>query len=351
MLLEKEKKPFAAVFTSTLLDWYEKNGRSLPWRGITDPYPIWLSEVILQQTRIQQGWSYWERFMHRWPTVEQLAAASEDEVLRLWQGLGYYSRARHMHQAARQIVTLGGFPSDYTAIRSLKGVGDYTAAAIASFAFGEPVAVVDGNVYRVLSRVFGIDVPINGTEGKKTFTALANQLIAMDKPASFNQAMMDFGAVQCTPKSPHCESCPMLEMCEAYHTGRVEALPVKLRKTTVKTRYFSYVLVHCAGWIAVRRRPSGDIWQGLWEPFLIETPSKADVEKVMRQFEGVGTLTLLKENVRHVLTHRIILADFYLLEALSRPSLPDDYVWVDELSYDEYAKPRLIELLMEALNS
>ena len=142
----------------------------------------------------------------------------------------------------------------------------------------------------------------------------------------------------------------MLEMCEAYHTGRVEALPVKLRKTTVKTRYFSYVLVRCAGWIAVRRRPSGDIWQGLWEPFLIETPSKADVEKVMRQFEGVGTLTLLKENVRHVLTHRIILADFYLLEALSRPSLPDDYVWVDELSYDEYAKPRLIELLMETLN-
>ena len=354
MLLEKGKKPhskpFVAVFTSTLLDWYEKNGRSLPWRGITDPYPIWLSEVILQQTRIQQGWSYWERFMLRWPTVEQLASASEDEVLRLWQGLGYYSRARHLHAAAKQIVALGGFPKDYASIRQLKGVGDYTAAAIASFAFGEPVAVVDGNVYRVLSRVFAVDAPIHSTEGKKTFTALANQLIAKDKPAAFNQAMMDFGAIQCTPKSPHCESCPMLEMCDAYHTHRIDILPVKQRKMDIKTRYFSYVLLRCAGKIALHRRPAGDIWQGLWEPYLLETQMKAGVEAVLQHCEGWGTLTLLREGVKHVLTHRVILADFYVLEVSSPPPLSEGYVWVDESSYDDYAKPRLIEILMDGLN-
>lgn len=342
-------QPVVSAFTSVLLQWYEEHGRSLPWRGTTDPYPIWLSEVILQQTRIQQGWNYWERFMHRWPTVEQLADATEDEVLRLWQGLGYYSRARHLHTAARQIVELGGFPTDYASIRKLKGVGDYTAAAIASFAFGEPVAVVDGNVYRVLSRVFGIDTPINTTEGKKIFTALANQLLAYDKPAAYNQAMMDFGAIQCTPKSPRCQTCPMLEMCDAYHSRRVDILPVKLRKMSVKTRYFSYVLIRSDGKIAIRRRSAGDIWQGLWEPFLLETREKAGVEVVLEHCSGWGTLTLLKEGVKHVLTHRVILADFYLLEASSQPPLPEGYIWVDESSFDDYAKPRLIEMLMEEL--
>ncbi|MBQ2165193.1 MAG: A/G-specific adenine glycosylase, partial [Bacteroidaceae bacterium] len=194
-------------FTPDLLRWYAENRRELPWRDTTDPYLIWLSEVILQQTRIQQGWAYWERFVERWHTVEELAAASEDEVLRLWQGLGYYSRARNLHAAAKQIVQMGGFPRTYEGIRSLKGVGDYTAAAIASFAFGLPHAVVDGNVYRVLARHFGIDTPINTTEGKKLFTALANELLPADQPAAFNQAMMDFGAIQCTPQSPRCVLC------------------------------------------------------------------------------------------------------------------------------------------------
>lgn len=339
----------SSAFTTEVLRWYDECGRDLPWRGMSDPYAIWLSEVILQQTRIQQGRSYWERFMLRWPTVESLAAASEDEVLREWQGLGYYSRARHMHQAAKQIVEMGAFPSDYDAIRKLNGVGDYTAAAIASFAFGQAVAAVDGNVYRVLARVFGIETPINTTEGKKVFTMLANQLLAKDRPAAFNQAMMDFGAVQCTPKSPVCVSCPLLEMCEAYRSERINQLPVKLKKLTVKTRYFSYILIQCHGKIAVRRRPAGDIWQGLWEPYLVETPGKAGWEQVAKRYGEWGRLTLLREDVRHVLTHRIIMGDFYLVEASVAPSLPDDYVWIDKGSYDDYAKPRLIEIMLESL--
>lgn len=345
----RQHEKVVPVFTSTLLQWYSQNGRSLPWRDTTDPYPIWLSEVILQQTRIQQGWAYWERFMHRWPTVEQLASATEDEVLRLWQGLGYYSRARHLHEAARQIVKRDGFPKDYASIRQLKGVGDYTAAAIASFAFGEPVAVVDGNVFRVLARVFGVDVPINTTEGKKTFTTLANELMAKDQPAAYNQAIMDFGAVQCTPKSPRCELCPMIEMCEARHSQRVDELPRKTQKVAVKTRFFSYVLLRCGEYIAVRKRPAGDIWQGLWEPYLLETETKAGVDVVAQHCQEWGVPSLVKEDVRHVLTHRVILADFYLIELSNRPSLPESYVWVSESLWDDYAKPRLIEILMDGV--
>ena len=221
-------------FSLALLRWFEANGRELPWRQTCDPYPIWLSEIILQQTRVQQGWEYWERFMRRWPTIELLAAASEDEVLREWQGLGYYSRARNLHAAARQVVALGGFPTTLEGIKSLKGVGDYTAAAIGSFAFGLPAAVVDGNVYRVLARHFGIDTPINSYEGKHAFTALAQELLPTDRAADYNQAIMDFGALQCTPSSPHCHTCPLVVSCVAFREGRVGALPVKLRKLSGK---------------------------------------------------------------------------------------------------------------------
>ena len=198
-------------FTHILLAWFRENGRELPWRETHDPYAIWLSEIILQQTQVKQGWSYWERFMRRWPTVDALAAASEDEVLREWQGLGYYSRARNLHFAAKQIVAMGGFPHTLDEIKSLKGVGDYTAAAIGSIAFGLPAAVVDGNVYRVLSRYFGVETPINTTEGKKTFTALAQSLLPPKEASAYNQAIMDFGAIQCTPQSPQCGACPLQE--------------------------------------------------------------------------------------------------------------------------------------------
>ena len=330
-------------FTPIILRWFAENGRSLPWRETHDPYAIWLSEVILQQTRIAQGMDYWQRFMRRWATVEQLAAATEDEVLREWQGLGYYSRARNLHTAAKQIVAMGGFPKDFETIRTLKGVGDYTAAAIASIAFDQPHAVVDGNVYRVLARHFGIDTPINSTEGKKVFSALAQSLLPEKQASSFNQAMMDFGAIQCTPQSPRCIVCPLQETCDALHTGRIETLPVKQRKTEVKTRRLIYIYIRCNGYTAIRKRPAGDIWQGLWE---VASPP---VPLARREGEIPAGCMKIKENVRHVLTHRILLVDFYLWVTDKRPQLPDDYIWVKEEELDKYAKPRLVERLLEAL--
>lgn len=335
-------------FTATLLRWYEQHGRSLPWRADSNPYAIWLSEIILQQTRIEQGLPYWERFMQRFPSVEALAAATEDDVLRLWQGLGYYSRARNLHAAARQVVAEGGFPQTYEGLRSLKGVGDYTAAAIGSFAFNLPVAAVDGNAYRVLARHFGIDTPINTTHGKRLFAELAQSLLPERQAADFNQAMMDFGATWCTPSSPQCASCPFVETCEALHSKRVAELPVKLRKTKIKTRHLSYIYIMCKGEIAIRRRPSGDIWQGLWEVPVVEEGRSVLTSSGIYPTECA---ILLKKGVRHVLTHRILIADFYLLELPERLPLPDEYVWIPESAFDDYAKPRLMELLLETLST
>lgn len=322
-------------FTNTILQWFHENGRALPWRETNDAYAIWLSEIILQQTRVEQGRPYWERFMQRWPTVEALAAAKEDEVLRAWQGLGYYSRARNLHHAARQVVEMGAFPSTLEGIKSLKGVGDYTAAAIGSIAFGLPAAVVDGNVYRVLARHFGVATPVNTTEGKKEFTALAQSLLPGDKASAFNQAMMDFGAIQCTPQHPQCRPCPLQESCVAWREGRVDVLPVKVRRLKVKERHLTYVYIRYDGQTAIRRRPSGDIWQGLYEPWLTDTVPASAV--------------MLQQNVKHVLTHRVVYADFWLWQPKERPLLPADYFWINESEIDNYGVPRLVEKLLEAL--
>ena len=384
-------------FANTIISWFRENGRALPWRETRDPYAIWLSEIILQQTRIAQGWEYWERFMAQYPTVEDLAAAHEDEVLKLWQGLGYYSRARNLHTAAKQIVALGHFPDTLEGIKQLKGVGDYTAAAIGSFAFDIPAAVVDGNVYRVLARYFGIDTPINSTQGKKEFAALAQSLLPSSKasdslssfsPASdfqsslslvaaYNQAMMDFGAIQCTPQSPKCLLCPLAESCEAMRTNRVAELPVKQKTMKVKTRHLSYIYIRCKGETAIHRRGEGDIWQGLWEPFnasdiaeACASPSSAQASLSSTKFStsltklssfkkelaadlhlsNVDALQLLAQDVKHVLTHRILLADFYLLETEARPQLPDDYIWIKEEEIEDYGIPRLIELMLEKIS-
>ena len=326
-------------FTTTIIKWFSENGRALPWRETHDAYAIWLSEIILQQTRIEQGRPYWERFMRRWPTVADLAAASEDEVLREWQGLGYYSRARNLHAAAKQIVARGGFPTTLDGIRALKGVGDYTAAAIGSFAFGLPAAVVDGNVYRVLSRYFGISTPINTTEGKKEFAALAQSLLPTNNSqcsmvSAYNQGLMDFGATLCTPLSPSCPSCPLQETCVAFREGRVAALPVKEKKLTIKERHLTYIYIRCNGYTAIHRRPAGDIWQGLYEPLTDQVVCGA---------------VLLRQNVKHVLTHRILYADFWLWEVNERPPLPEGYFWIKEADLDNYGVPRLIEILFESL--
>ena len=376
-------------FANTIISWFRENGRALPWRETRDPYAIWLSEIILQQTRIAQGWEYWERFMAQYPTVEDLAAAHEDEVLKLWQGLGYYSRARNLHAAAKQIVALGHFPDTLEGIKQLKGVGDYTAAAIGSFAFDIPAAVVDGNVYRVLARYFGIDTPINSTQGKKEFAALAQSLLPSSKSsdflslssasdtlsssspvAAYNQAMMDFGAIQCTPQSPKCLLCPLAETCEAMRSNRVAELPVKQKTLKVKTRHLSYIYIRCKGETAIHRRGEGDIWQGLWEPFNASDIAEATASIASAQASSLSTkfspfkselaaslhlsnvdgLQLLAQDVKHVLTHRILLADFYLLETEARPQLPDDYIWIKEEEIEDYGIPRLIELMLEKIS-
>ena len=383
-------------FSNTILSWFRENGRELPWRETKNPYAIWLSEIILQQTRIAQGWEYWERFMAQYPTVEDLAAAHEDEVLKLWQGLGYYSRARNLHAAAKQIVALGHFPDTLEGIKQLKGVGDYTAAAIGSFAFDIPAAVVDGNVYRVLARYFGIDTPINSTQGKKEFAALAQSLLPSSKAsdflslssasdslsssspvAAYNQAMMDFGAIQCTPQSPKCLLCPLAETCEAMRSNRIAELPVKQKTLKVKTRHLSYIYIRCNGMTAIHRRGEGDIWQGLWEPFnasdiaeACASPSSAQASLSSTKFStsltklssfkkelaadlhlsNVDALQLLAQDVKHVLTHRILFADFYLLETEARPQLPDDYIWIKEEEIEDYGIPRLIELMLEKIS-
>ena len=383
-------------FSNTILSWFRENGRELPWRETKNPYAIWLSEIILQQTRIAQGWEYWERFMAQYPTVEDLAAAHEDEVLKLWQGLGYYSRARNLHAAAKQIVALGHFPDTLEGIKQLKGVGDYTAAAIGSFAFDIPAAVVDGNVYRVLARYFGIDTPINSTQGKKEFAALAQFLLPSSKAsdflslssasdslsssspvAAYNQAMMDFGAIQCTPQSPKCLLCPLAETCEAMRSNRIAELPVKQKTLKVKTRHLSYIYIRCNGMTAIHRRGEGDIWQGLWEPFNASditeatasiasaqaspssakfSPSSAKLSPFKSELaaslhlSNVDGLQLLAQDVKHVLTHRILLADFYLLETEARPQLPDDYIWIKEEEIEDYGIPRLIELMLEKIS-
>ena len=259
-------------------------------------------------------------------------------MLRLWEGLGYYSRGRNLLAAARQVAALGAFPDTLEGIRNLKGVGDYTAAAIGSIAFGLPAAVVDGNVYRVLARYYGIDTPVGTTAAKKEFTSLAQSMLPHDRPGDFNQGMMDFGALQCTPAAPACLTCPLAAQCVALTTGRTASLPVRKASAAVKERHLRYVYLRSDGMTAIHRRGAGDIWQGLWEPCLEEGDETC--------FPGAR---LLRKGVKHQLTHRTLLADFYVLDCTGRPSLPEGYIWIPEAELDRYAKPRLVEKLLRTL--
>lgn len=348
-------------FARILERWFEENKRELPWRDTEDPYRIWISEIILQQTRVAQGYDYFVRFVGRFPDVETLAAASEDEVLRYWQGLGYYSRARNLHHASRQIVEAGSFPSSYEEIRKLKGVGDYTAAAIASFAFGLPCAVLDGNVYRVLARYLDIDTPVDTTEGKKLFTALAGDFLDTSRPALYNQAIMDFGALQCTPQSPRCLLCPLSGSCGALQSGRVDRLPVKSHVTRVSERYFLYIYIKVGNETCLHRRDGNDIWKGLYEPLLIERPAPCGPEEfvtlpLMAELMqgGRSSLRLVRRNVRHQLSHRLLIADFYVLELPEKPVSPlfvqAGMQWIDRDGVRDYAVPRLVDMFWADLN-
>lgn len=307
------------VFSSKIIKWYQVNGRNLPWRETADPYKIWISEIILQQTRVAQGYEYYRRFIARFPDVEVLAAAEEVEVMSLWQGLGYYSRARNLHQAAKQVVAQGMFPLTYDTVKSLKGVGDYTAAAICSFAYGLPCAVVDGNVYRVLSRWLGVDTPIDTAAGKKEFAALADQLLDKEQPAMYNQAIMDFGAMVCTPSLPRCEHCPLADSCVALSRKQVDSLPCKAHKTKVTDRYFHYLYIHTDTHLELCKRGEGDIWQSLYEFPLVETEGPCEPDdllslpscKLLLDKYEVLQISLMEKERKHILSHRRVFASCY----------------------------------------
>lgn len=340
------------TFHRLLLSWYDQNHRILPWRETTDPYAIWVSEIILQQTRVAQGYAYFERFMDTFPTVEALAAAPEEAVLLAWQGLGYYSRARNMHLAAQQIVAKGNFPTTYTAIRALRGVGDYTAAAICSLAFNQPFAVLDGNVYRVLSRLYDDETPIDTPLGKKHFQHLADELLNASEPRHHNQAMMELGALQCVPKNPDCEACTLHTLCQAYAHHTVAFLPLKSKKTQQRDRYFAYFLYLYEDKIFIEQRLEKDIWQHLYEFVLVQTPDLWDATQAQPYFYE-GVLERESKAYLHILSHQRLHSRFFVvrLSASQAATLSAERAkqtisrqgqWVSLSSLPDYAFPRLL---------
>lgn len=343
-------------FANKLVDWYLDNKRSLPWRSVSDPYHIWLSEIILQQTRIDQGKPYYLRFIESFPDVFSLAAASEEEVLKLWQGLGYYSRARNLHQTAQYVASElnGVFPSNYKDLLKLKGVGDYTASAVASICFQEPVAVVDGNVYRVLSRIFGIPTPINSTEGKKEFKLLAEKLLDKRRPSHFNQGLMEFGALQCKPQNPLCETCPFLKDCIAFNQNRISELPVKVKKQKVRKRHFNYlVFVSEEKETLLHQRRGEGIWEGLYEFPLVETTSESFKENLLMEenfikyvpVESSEVHLFNEEPIIHKLSHQHIHTKFWIIPC---KELPQEGVAVEEIA--AFPVSRLIDKFIKAFD-
>lgn len=322
----------------------------MPWKGEKDPYKIWLSEIILQQTRVEQGLKYFEKFILNFPTVNELAAAPENGVFKLWEGLGYYSRCRNLIATAKMIVKdrKGNFPSTFEDILKLKGIGPYTAAAIASFAFNLPHAVIDGNVFRMLARVFGIEMPIDNTEGKKYFTQLANELLDKKNAGKYNQAIMDFGATICKPLAPLCGTCIFKEDCVAFNTNAVSALPVKEKKMAQKTRYFYFFLIEYKNKLAVRERTGKDIWRHLHEFPLIETIQSENVDFAIRTATQNGWLqnpTEIKgisEAFTQKLTHQTIKSVFILLKALRKPVLNKSFAWVEKDELEKLAFPKIV---------
>lgn len=338
-------------FSETIISWYQINKRDLPWRDTTNPYYIWLSEIILQQTRVDQGLPYYIKFVAAFPTIQDLARASQDEVLRLWQGLGYYSRGRNLHFTANQVVTDfdGFFPNNYDDLLKLKGVGNYTAAAIASFCWNQKKAVVDGNVYRVLARYFGVESDISLTSSQKDFQNLANELLNSKKPGLHNQAIMEFGALQCVPKQPNCMSCPLQSTCIAFSNKMVETLPIKTKKVKIKSRYFNYIVVKWRHQTYIKRRLAGDIWEGLYEFPLIETDIEIDEKSILdsKEFNSILSnsnyeITSVSSQVKHQLTHQTIFCKFFNVEMEKMTNIKgfESVSWSD---LENYPKPTLIQ--------
>jgi A/G-specific adenine glycosylase len=343
-------------FSEILLEWYAFNKRVLPWRNIDNPYFIWLSEIILQQTRVDQGLPYYLKFTNAFPTVTDLAEATEDSVLKLWQGLGYYSRARNLHFSAKYIVQYynGVFPTAFNDILNLKGVGTYTAAAIASFSFGLPYAVVDGNVIRVLSRFFGITTPFDTTLGKKKYQDLAQDLLNISSPAENNQAIMEFGAIQCTPKSPKCCSCPLISNCVAFNTNSIHKLPVKLKKLKIKNRYLNYLVIKNKNAVILGKRHEG-IWKGLYEFPFIEYSNKKSDTLVVLSHEWITFFKNTKYEIEsvshqfiHKLSHQLIFAKFWTVNV--KDFELERYSFIKNFKLKSYPVSRLTDKFLKEYN-
>ena len=351
----KTPEPDNTFFTSQLMHWHETaNQRTLPWKGERDAYKIWLSEIILQQTRADQGLPYYERFVDAYPTVAHLANASDEAAFRLWQGLGYYNRCKNMLSTARQVVSEldGQFPNTYQGLLALKGIGPYTAAAIASFAYGLPQAVVDGNVNRVLARFFGIDTPYDTTEGKKQFQQLADDLLHTVDSAAYNQAIMDLGATICTPQLPRCPDCPLQSRCVAYNKNLIGYLPVKSKKQLVRVRFFNYLLLRHEDKLWLHKRDAKDIWQNLHEPYLIESTEPLD-SKGLQETEAYNNLVLTDPPVyegklSQRLTHQLIESRFFTANV---PDMKDmdgfEGRWVPVTKLKTYAFPKTLVSFFE----
>jgi len=349
-------------FSGKLINWYLQNKRDLPWRNTKDPYLIWLSEIILQQTKVEQGLSYYFAFAKEFPTVKSLAQAENNKIMKLWQGLGYYSRARNLHATAKNISEnyYNLFPNTYNELLKLKGVGDYTAAAIASFAFDKPHATVDGNVYRVLSRIFGISTPIDSNDGKKEFNQLANELIDKKKSATHNQAIMEFGAIQCKPINPKCSICPFSEMCFAFANNKIKELPFKAKKILVRKRFFNYIVLNHNSCIIINKREEKDIWINLYDFPLIETEKEIDEEEFLNS-KNWKEFILNKKYIiksvsityKHILTHQKIYARFWEIECdkIFTKSLPKTCIKINRKDVWHYPVPKLIENYLNSKGS
>ena len=343
-------------FSSTLLKWYDVHKRTLPWRGIQDPYKIWLSEIILQQTQIAQGREYYLHFIDRFPTVDMLAKASEDEVMKMWEGMGYYSRARNLHTAAKEIARQGRFPRNYEDVRALKGVGDYTAAAICSIAYNDPIATLDGNAYRVLGRIYCVELPFDSKEGKSFYKELANSLLDKQRAGEFNQAIMDFGATQCTPKTPRCQECPFADKCGAHTAHQEYNFPVRAKKTEVKERFLNYFFIVWNNQILIHKRNNKDIWRSLYEPYLVEDEKQCSIQDLQDAWlqniiTGGNILTEHAQDVRHMLTHRILRTNFYSIHLKYKPQeMPADYSFHPLEELTTIAFPTLIKKALGKIN-